>query len=149
RGLPCRTVYVPGRSPPEPPPPGHYPGGWCASRSTATALARSTLRSGYLRVRRHARHLGTLNPSPSGAIGIPVPRACRRTRGSSGLWTTPSTGSVTRARMIAMQVEEVLAELGGAATRAELLARVPEGALRRAVAAGSVERPARGRYRLP
>ncbi len=48
-----------------------------------------------------------------------------------------------------MQVEEVLAELGGAATRAELLARVPEGALRRAVAAGSVERPARGRYRLP
>ena len=48
-----------------------------------------------------------------------------------------------------MQVEEVLAELGGAATRAELLAHVTEGRLRRAVAAGVVERPARGRYRLP
>lgn len=48
-----------------------------------------------------------------------------------------------------MQVEEVLAELGGVATRAELLVHVTEEALRRAVADGRVERPARGRYRLP
>lgn len=48
-----------------------------------------------------------------------------------------------------MQVEEVLVELGGTASRAELLARVTEGALRRAVAAGSVQRRTRGHYTLP
>lgn len=48
-----------------------------------------------------------------------------------------------------MQVEEVLAELGGVATRAELLAHVTDAALRRALAEGVVDRPARGRYRLP
>ena len=48
-----------------------------------------------------------------------------------------------------MQVEEVLAELGGTASRAELLAHVTEGALRRAVAGRSVARVARGRYALP
>lgn len=48
-----------------------------------------------------------------------------------------------------MPVEEVLAELGGVATRSELLTRVTEGALRRAVAAGTVIRQSRGRYALP
>ena len=48
-----------------------------------------------------------------------------------------------------MQVEEVLTELGGLATRAELLTQVTEAALRRAVAEGSVLRRARGRYALP
>lgn len=51
--------------------------------------------------------------------------------------------------MHGMQVEEVLAELGGVATRAELLSRVTEHSLRRAVAAGGVERRSRGRYALP
>lgn len=48
-----------------------------------------------------------------------------------------------------VQVEEVLAELGGCASRAELLQRVSEHELRRALAAGSVDRPARGRYAVP
>ena len=48
-----------------------------------------------------------------------------------------------------MQAEEVLVELGGVATRAELLTRSTEGALRRAVAAGTIIRQSRGRYALP
>lgn len=48
-----------------------------------------------------------------------------------------------------MLVEEALAELGGTATRAELLAHVSVRRLRAAVSTGAVERPARGRYRLP
>lgn len=48
-----------------------------------------------------------------------------------------------------MQVEEVIAELGGVASRAEILREVTEGTLRRALAAGTVQRRARGRYALP
>src|SRR5699024_4658409 len=107
---------------------------------TARFAARLPASFRYLRVRLPAQVLRSLQPWTSWATAIPAPRAYRRTRGSPGLWTTRSTGSATRARMIAMQVEEVLAELGGAATRAELLAHVTEGRLRRAVAAGVVER---------
>lgn len=48
-----------------------------------------------------------------------------------------------------MQVDELLDQLGGTATRAELVAHVTEGALRRAVSCGSVVRLSRGRYALP
>lgn len=48
-----------------------------------------------------------------------------------------------------MQPEEVIAELGGVATRAELLTQVTEHALRTAVAEGGVLRQSRGRYTLP
>lgn len=48
-----------------------------------------------------------------------------------------------------MQAEEVIAELGGIASRAEILTHVTEGSLRRALSAGSVVRQARGRYALP
>ncbi|WP_169796926.1 DUF559 domain-containing protein [Janibacter corallicola] len=48
-----------------------------------------------------------------------------------------------------MLVQEVLAELGGTATRAELLTRVTEHELRQALNGGLVRRPARGRYALP
>lgn len=46
-------------------------------------------------------------------------------------------------------VEEVLAELGGVADRATLLARVTEASLRRALREGRIVRLARGRYALP
>lgn len=48
-----------------------------------------------------------------------------------------------------MQPEQVLAELDGIASRAELLAHVTEASLRRSLATGTVVRPARGRYALP
>lgn len=48
-----------------------------------------------------------------------------------------------------MPPEQILAELGGVATRAELLAHVTEASLRRALASGSVVRLSRGRYALP
>lgn len=51
--------------------------------------------------------------------------------------------------MLDMQVEEVLAELGGVATRAELLAHVTEHALRGALAQSRITRCGRGRYALP
>lgn len=51
--------------------------------------------------------------------------------------------------MVCMDAAEALASLGGVASRAEILAIVTEGALRRAVSAGSVLRQARGRYALP
>ncbi|NYF97257.1 DUF559 domain-containing protein [Janibacter cremeus] len=44
---------------------------------------------------------------------------------------------------------QVLHDLGGVASRAELLTQVTEGALRRAVASGAVMRQSRGRYALP
>lgn len=48
-----------------------------------------------------------------------------------------------------MRIEQVLTELGGVASRAELLARVSERAVRRAVREGTVIRMSRGRYALP
>lgn len=51
--------------------------------------------------------------------------------------------------MVCMDAAEALASLGGVAARAEILALVTEGALRRAVTDGSVLRRARGRYALP
>lgn len=48
-----------------------------------------------------------------------------------------------------MHIEQVLAELGGVASRAEILARVSERTLRRAVREGTVIRVSRGRYALP
>lgn len=48
-----------------------------------------------------------------------------------------------------MQPEEVITQLGGVATRAELLTHVTEGALRRALAGQRVVRHSRGRYALP
>lgn len=48
-----------------------------------------------------------------------------------------------------MQPEQILAELGGVATRAELLAHVTEWALRCSLAAGTIVRTSRGRYALP
>lgn len=51
--------------------------------------------------------------------------------------------------MLDVPVQEVLAELGGGASRAELLRYVTEYELRQALNRGAVRRPARGRYALP
>lgn len=51
--------------------------------------------------------------------------------------------------MLDMDAARALAELGGTATRAELLAHVTEASLRRALAEGTIVRTARGRYALP
>lgn len=51
--------------------------------------------------------------------------------------------------LLPRQPEQVLAELGGDASRAELLTHATEWALRRSLAAGTVVRPSRGRYALP
>ena len=48
-----------------------------------------------------------------------------------------------------MEVTEALEQLGGIASRKELLARVPRGEIERAFARGAVVRPTRGRYALP
>src|SRR5690606_23129969 len=99
---------------------------------------------------------GTTGTSPT------LVSTCARTR---GCWAPrdcectsyPRVGSVDNhrhagrrtTRMLDVPVQEVLAELGGGASRAELLRHVTEYELRQALNRGMVRRPARGRYALP